>query len=516
MLNLMEEKNIGFDPQRAPDISFVSRVIKSWNSNGLVVCALLADDTEVTKIPETTEEASNVIYIRLKGNRWEGCGYFQEPIATQSITQPSSTMSAISQVNIAPVTHTRTSSETFTPESLPSLVTERHKSANPTPESLHEVAMSLWMLIDMLPCWMEVLDFSSNESLRAASGIILSEATKLEKTLFGVLDVVRKNTTSAQKETFEAKWKAYDKQRWIVTQEEYEEAERLEKEQEKDKKHKQNKTRKQKQEQARKQKELEEARQRDREEVKQRERHASIRMNINNRWEGFGYFQDSISSASSLHASNKFSAISRIDIKPVIRTAGQIASSTLESALTAAVMDKGSLKSMVKLFRSATDTTILSIRMLYCWIEVLYAAHDQLCRPTVRHLSAAFDKLWKIVRTLEMRYGTGTTAEDKQAFFDKWDEHLKRERDEDIEQREAREDEQEDHEDVKEEASKDNKREQDENSKQQAEEDAKQKEYEEVEQREREEIKQREREEAKAIATAYAAQDRYDSCSDSD
>ena len=54
----------------------------------------------------------------------------------------------------------------------------------------------------------------------------------------------------------------------------------------------------------------------------------------------------------------------------------------------------------------------------------------------MRHLIAAFDKLWKIVRSLEIGNGTGTTAEEKQAFLDKWEEHLKREQDEDIKQRE--------------------------------------------------------------------------------
>jgi len=103
---------------------------------------------------------------------------------------------------------------------------------------------------------------------------------------------------------------AYDKQRWTVTQEDYEENEQREKERDGNKKQKQNKTRKQKQANARKQKEdadsklkeVEEAKQHEREEVKQRELHAYIRMN-HNHCEGCGHLQDSVSSASRLQAS---------------------------------------------------------------------------------------------------------------------------------------------------------------------------------------------------------------------
>lgn len=490
----MREENIDFDPQRTPDLSFVSQIIESWTSlrtDKPMVLALHSDDVEVDLLSERKDKESKVIYIRLKDGRWEGCGYFHEPVAPESITQPSDAVSAISSVDIAPVTYTTILSETFIPKSMPSAVAERHRSSKPTTELLLEVSTSLWMLIDMLPCWMEVLDFSSNESLRSAPGIILSAATKLEKTLFGVLDVVRRNTTNAQKQLFGTKWKAYDKQRWMITQEEYEEVEQQGKEQESDKKPKQNKTRKQKQEAARQQKKLEEAKQKDCEQVKQREHHATIRMNTNNRWESFDYFQDSVSSASSLHASHKFSAISQIDIEPVIRTATPTAFSVFESTLIAATTDNGSLESTIKLFRAATGATIFCIRVLYCWIEVFYATNDHVCRPTVRHLVAAFGNLSKIVRSLEVRSAAGTTAEDKKAFRNKLGQYLKRERDEDIEQREH-------------EAERRKARE------------AEQKEHEEAEQRVREEVKQREREEAETIAAAYAAQDRYDSCSDSD
>ena len=525
MLRGMEEKKTKFDHRRPLTRTMLARIIMDRNERSpikLDVVIVDPDGNKVGLLSHIEGDRTNPIYIRLNGDRWEGSSYLQEPAPSTISHQASKTVPSATKIDMEPVAHTRTPSETFTPESMPSVVTERHKSSDPTNESLLEVSTSLNMLIDMLPFWMEVFDFSSNSSLRSAPGIVLSEATKLEKTLYGVLDIVRVNATSAQKHSFTTKWVAYDKQRWTVTQEDFEENEQREKERDGNKKQKQNKTRKQKQANAckqregadSKQKELDQARQNEHEEAKQRELHAYIRLN-NNHCEGCGHLQDSVSSASRLQTSNTFSDISQIDIKPVIKTAGPTASSILESTLIAAAMDKGSLESTVKLFRAATQTTIVCTRMLYCWIEVLYATNNQVCRPTVRHLITAFDKLWKIVRSLEMRNGTGTTAEEKEAFLEKWNEHLKREHDEDIEQREH-EAEQREREGFQQREREKAKQEELEKAKERVREESEQKEREAAKQREREKVKEKEREKAQALATQYAAQDRYDSCSDSD
>ena len=205
MVKHMGETNIKFNHQSPLELAILPRVIRSWNTKMSVKMEVFVISTDGTVTPSISDMAGDnpkVVFIRLRDNRWEGCGYFQDSIPPEAIAQPIGTISAISSIDIAPVTHTRTSSETSTPESMPSVVTERHKSSDPTNESFLEVSTSLNMLIDMLPFWMEVFDFSSIPSLRSAPGIVLSEATKLEKTLYGVLDIVRINATSAQKDSF--------------------------------------------------------------------------------------------------------------------------------------------------------------------------------------------------------------------------------------------------------------------------------------------------------------------------
>jgi hypothetical protein len=237
----------------------------------------------------------------------------------------------------------------------------------------------------------------------------------------------------------------------------------------------------------------------------------------NDRWEGCGYFQDSVPSTSSLQPSNAMSAISQIDIKPVTKTEALVDDLTGDPASRADTMDKRAIEAMKKFTREHSIDPVTSIRTLCCWIVMLGFSHDEALRSRKHEFLSEIVKLGTTALDITRIIRDGATDKEKDAFTTKWQERLQKElkahakhngfktAGEKGEEEEAKQSE---GGDVKQEQDEDHKQQQDKNTKQEHDED--------VKQREDEDAKQRKREEAEAIAAEYAAQDRYDSCSDSD
>lgn len=238
-----------------------------------------------------------------------------------------------------------------------------------------------------------------------------------------------------------------------------------------------------------------------------------IRLN-SDRWEGCGYFQDPTPSASSLKPSSTMSAISHIDIEPAIDNTTHIENLSLESSSRAVAMDNESIESTVKFFHQSSFTTIFSIQLLECWIEVLGLSSNETLRPAVGKVCSELLDVGATARDLLKSLRSNATEAEIKAVFTMWIEHRKKEHDKEVEQKgniDAEEKEDENVEDRENGDSKQKDEVQDGDNKQEQ-----NKEDEATKQKEHEDTKQREREEVQAMATEYAAQDRYDSCSDSD
>jgi hypothetical protein len=238
-----------------------------------------------------------------------------------------------------------------------------------------------------------------------------------------------------------------------------------------------------------------------------------IRLN-NDRWEGCGYFQDPAPSASSLEPSSTMSAISHIGIEPAIDTTTHIENLARESDSRAVAMDNESIKSIVKFFHQFSFAIILSIQLLECWIEVLGLSSNETLRPAVGKVCSELLEVGMTARDLLKSLRSNATEAEIKAVFTMWIEDRKKEHDKEVEQKDninAEETEDENVEDRESGDSKQKDQEQDGDNKQEQ-----NKDDEDTKQKEHEDAKQREREEVQAIATEYATQDRYDSCSDSD
>jgi hypothetical protein len=240
-----------------------------------------------------------------------------------------------------------------------------------------------------------------------------------------------------------------------------------------------------------------------------------IRLN-NDRWEGCGYFQDPVPSTSSLQPSNAMSAISQIDIEPVTKTEALVDDLTEDSAPSADTTDQRAIESLTKFTRKYSIHPVTSIRTLCCWIAVLGLSHDVALQPRI-HGFLKLVKLGKTALDITRVIRDDTTDEEKNSSTTKWQERLQQELKAHAKQNgfksvgkkgEEEEAKQSEGEDVKQKQDEDHKQEQGKTNKRERDED--------VKQREDEDAKQKEREEAQAIAAGYTAQDRYDSCSDSD
>ena len=267
-----------------------------------------------------------------------------------------------------------------------------------------------------------------------------------------------------------------------------------------------------------------------------------IQQDDSGRWNGWGYFQDPILSARSIQVSRTLPAISQNYIKPVIETETLIDTPTRKPVYkyAAAKIDRFSEPVIESLRKSSADL-IASVKMLYHLNEVLDRVEGPFLRPSVHHLLTELFKSEELSDELGSAIRRDCSREDKVAFMTKWSRHFdskteelgkqeldaetKQEQEKDLKQREyeagrqkeageikqSEDGDMEQDDEIKQKQNKDfkdDKQQQDEKVKQEAEEDAKQEED--------EDAKRREREEAEAAAAAYAAQDRYDSCSDSD
>jgi hypothetical protein len=246
------------------------------------------------------------------------------------------------------------------------------------------------------------------------------------------------------------------------------------------------------------------------------------------RWEGYGYFQESVLSA----------------IEPV-PNAGKLANPLPAETVPT---DEEPIESMVEYIRETSDGYLDFIEMLSLYTGFFGVLRNQFLRPNVNKFIDKQAELMDLAYTITDDVRERFTEADRLTCFAKYEEHVKKkreedakqkaneavkpeengvvepERNEDIKQKDAGYTEQEEEEGANQKEDEDAKQESEENveetppkdNKQEQNAQAKGEDDEAVKQKECEDDEQKEREKAKAIIAAYAEQDRYDSCSDSD
>lgn len=266
----------------------------------------------------------------------------------------------------------------------------------------------------------------------------------------------------------------------------------------------------------------------------------------NGRCEGCGYFQVAAAPVSNLSLSNTMSAISQIDIKPSFNMVHRIHIATPTGYLTPKSASRAVgvtdifIASAVNSLRESSAYFIDSIKMLHCLKELFDDRESPFLKPSVRQLLAELFSSENTAQELETTIRRDTTEEDSEALIARWHLYYKRELQKEVKQRQDTESKREQERLAKLREFEDAKQRQVAAAKQHENGDARQKDEETVEedqrkdkeygqnkdvkegdhegvkQKEREVTEQKAREEAIAIATSYAEQDRYDSCSDSD
>lgn len=241
---------------------------------------------------------------------------------------------------------------------------------------------------------------------------------------------------------------------------------------------------------------------------------------VNNRWECFGYFNqgpslpttpdrrvtlssspteefDGVTTSSGPvsdqifkpilsdgKASNTFSPIARIDIKPVTGTHELNDTRDCRSSLIVDSWKNDPIESVADLLRRLSVELTDGIEELCLWTKVLDCSHKEAMRPAVdRFLLRVLKAGIPMVELLDHIHDTATNQQENEVLA--W--LMQGIKDRELGQVKKNKDEV-----------------------------AEQKEDEVSEQKKDKDVEQRKREEAEAAAAAYAAQDRYDSCSDSD
>jgi hypothetical protein len=167
-----------------------------------------------------------------------------------------------------------------------------------------------------------------------------------------------------------------------------------------------------------------------------------IRMH-NNRYEGCGYFQESVSPLGDIQASNTISAISKIDIEPIISTGMSIDPLPVKSAAGPAAVDEEPVESMVEYIRELADDYMTFMKVLSFSAEVLGISRNQLLRPNLDKFIAKHSELMDIANAITTDVGKGFTGADRVDFTKKWEELAKHELDQDIKQKDNKDDKQE-------------------------------------------------------------------------
>jgi hypothetical protein len=203
MLRSLEETGDIFDPQRPIlNLYHFSQVLMAYNSEALVKMQPYEVRSDGTTWPVGSyhcTETPKPVYMRMIDNRFEGCGYFGEPLSSASSVQPSSTMSAIVHIDIEPVIDTGVLIDTSA--SVLTSSTAR-KSTELTVKNFSESWKTLGTLVEMLHYWAAVLDLSSNKPLLSIAASLVSELSKLGTRVFEVLTNIQDKTTIAEKKAF--------------------------------------------------------------------------------------------------------------------------------------------------------------------------------------------------------------------------------------------------------------------------------------------------------------------------
>jgi hypothetical protein len=234
------------------------------------------------------------------------------------------------------------------------------------------------------------------------------------------------------------------------------------------------------------------------------------------------------------------SADSEFEIEIVLDTATLINSVSLESASSVLTLNERYTEATISLLRESWRDLYLSVDMINQWLEVLGISSNKVPRSSVdlllREIAKARDAAHGVLDNIR----DGTTQEEKDVYLRKLTSVLEQQENKNSKQVDEEDSAQKEIGDVEQKEEEGGKQNEDEESEQKEDEEPKQNATEEVEERsrkdnergqnkdvkdldhedakhkEREVAEQQKREEAIAIATSYAEQDRYDSCSDSD
>jgi hypothetical protein len=278
----------------------------------------------------------------------------------------------------------------------------------------------------------------------------------------------------------------------------------------------------------------------------------SVYIHLNkDRWEGCGYYQDPVLSATSVLPSNSLSAIVQIDIEPVVNIRTLVDALPVKSAAEPLYTDDEPIEGMVNYICETASGYMTFIEDLSLYTRVFGVPRNEFLRPSVNKFIDKQAELMEIAKVVFSDVGKNFTeaeelvcriiwAQRTQETKQKNKKDLQQKNNKSMKQKNSKNIKQEDAEDVKQKDIKDAELREYGEAEQKGDEEAEQKDTETsqehscttnesgqdkgskeaddegAKQKEREDAEQKEREEAIAIATSYAEQDRYDSCSDSE
>jgi len=207
MVKHMKETAIDFDPQHHTDLKVICALIKAWKPSGpAALDVFIVWENGCIVVPALCDggEASKQIYIRPHDDRWEGSGYFQDPVPSTSSAQPTSTLSAISQIDIQPALDIGSPLNALIIESslIAEIMSKEHIDTTAGPA--RSISKNLLTFIQRLHCWSEVCDLPSNLKTRLRLNI-----SRLAETAMRLAEVICSVATDADKKAHILKWAEY-------------------------------------------------------------------------------------------------------------------------------------------------------------------------------------------------------------------------------------------------------------------------------------------------------------------
>jgi hypothetical protein len=217
MLRSLEETGDIFDPQRPIlNLYHFSQVLMAYNSEASIKmqpCEVRSDGTTWPVGSYHCTETPKPVYMRMVDNRFEGCGYFGEPLSSASSVQPSSTMSAIVHIDIEPIIDTGPLINTLTKDSVSREVITSNGYTEAKVKSYFALSVVLTTSVEMLFCWTKVLDVSLGNILRATIDRLFSEQSDRAGRVWDLEMAIREKASEADIDIFGTKWKEYVEQK---------------------------------------------------------------------------------------------------------------------------------------------------------------------------------------------------------------------------------------------------------------------------------------------------------------